>query len=101
MTATREGIKGLVLDLRNNGEEFEVAIDIASIFKGRDEVLFADAKAQKVYRASAGRTDFMVVLVNQDKASASEILATALQDNGRQTWWYYYYGKGLVQTVFP
>jgi carboxyl-terminal processing protease len=102
-----EGIKGLVLDLRNNGGgEFEAAIDIASIFlkEGDEVVSSADAKGhKKVYRASAGRTDIpMVVLVNQDSASASEILAAALQDNGRAVLvGTTTYGKGLVQTVFP
>ncbi len=102
-----EGIKSLVLDLRNNGGgEFEAAIDIASIFldQGDEVVSSADAKGnKKVYKASSGKTDLpLVVLVNQDSASASEILAAALQDNhrallvGTTT-----YGKGLVQTVFP
>ncbi|KUG03859.1 carboxyl-terminal protease [hydrocarbon metagenome] len=100
-------IKGLILDLRNNGGgEFEAAIDIASIFldEGAEVVSSADARGNsKVYKASAGKTDVpLVVLVNQDSASASEILAAALQDNerallvGATT-----YGKGLVQTVFP
>ena len=100
-------IKGLILDLRNNGGgEFEAAIDIASIFleEGAEVVSSADAQGNsKVYKASAGKTDVpLVVLVNQDSASASEILAAALQDNerallvGATT-----YGKGLVQTVFP
>ncbi len=102
-----EGIKGLILDLRNNGGgEFEAAIDIASIFldEGDEVVSSADARGnEKVYKASSGKTDIpLVVLVNQDSASASEILAAALQDNqramlvGSTT-----YGKGLVQTVFP
>ncbi len=102
-----EGIRGLVLDLRNNGGgEFEAAIDIASIFlrEGEEVVSSADARGQrKVYRATAGQTDIpLVVLVNQDSASASEILAAALQDNGRAVLvGTTTYGKGLVQTVFP
>lgn len=102
-----EGMKGLILDLRNNGGgEFEAAIDIASIFlkEGDEVVSSADARGnRKVYQARAGQTDVpLVVLVNQDSASAAEILAAALQDNkrallvGATT-----YGKGLVQTVFP
>lgn len=102
-----EGIKGLVLDLRNNGGgEFEAAIDIASIFLSEGDEVVSSADAQgnkKIYRATAGKTNIpLVVLVNQDSASASEILAAALQDHdravlvGTTT-----YGKGLVQTVFP
>ncbi len=103
----QEVMKGLILDLRNNGGgEFDAAIDIASIFLNEGDVVVSSADArgnQKVYKASSGKTDVpLVVLVNQDSASASEILAAALQDNhrallvGATT-----YGKGLVQTVFP
>ncbi|NLO20693.1 MAG: S41 family peptidase [Syntrophomonadaceae bacterium] len=102
-----EGIQGLVLDLRNNGGgEFEAAIDIASIFLSEGEEVVSSADAQgnrKVYRATAGKTNIpLVVLVNQDSASASEILAAALQDNSRAVLvGTTTYGKGLVQTVFP
>jgi carboxyl-terminal processing protease len=99
-------IKGLIFDLRNNGGgDFDASVSIASIFLDGDEVVrVEDAKGhQNVFRASTGKVDIpMVVLVNQDSASASEILAGALQDNqravlvGEKT-----FGKGLVQTVFP
>ena len=58
---------------------------------------------KKVYQASSGKIDIpLIVLVNQDSASASEILAAALQDNKRaQLLGETTYGKGLVQTVFP
>jgi carboxyl-terminal processing protease len=103
----QEGVKGLVLDLRNNGGgEFEAAIDIASIFlnEGDEVVSSADVRGRKkIYRASVGQTSIpLVVLVNQDSASASEILAAALQDNQRaKLVGVTTYGKGLVQTVFP
>lgn len=101
-----EKIRGLVLDLRNNGGgDFDASLSIASIFLDGDEIVsIADARGNKsVHRASEGKIDIpMIVLVNQDSASASEILAGALQDNkrallvGEKT-----YGKGLVQTVYP
>ncbi|MGR6837069.1 S41 family peptidase [Syntrophomonas erecta] len=99
-------IKGLILDLRDNGGgDFEASIAIAGIFlDGKEVVSVVDAHNHKaVHRASPGSIDIpLVVLVNQDSASASEILAGALQDNqravlvGQKT-----YGKGLVQTIFP
>lgn len=99
-------IKGLILDLRNNGGgDFDAAISIASIFLDGEEVVsVADSGGnENVYRASRDKVDIsMIVLVNQNSASASEILAGALQDNeraillGQKT-----YGKGLVQTVYP
>lgn len=101
-----EKIKGLILDLRNNGGgDFDVSIAIASIFlDGQEVVSEADREGNKtVHRALAGKLDTpLIVLVNGDSASASEILAGALKDNkrallvGEKT-----YGKGLVQTVFP
>lgn len=99
-------MEGLVLDLRGNGGgDFESAIDIASIFMdGQEVVSVVDAQGNEtVHHASAGGVDIpLVVLVNGDSASASEILAGALQDNqravlvGEKT-----YGKGLVQTIYP
>lgn len=98
--------KGLILDLRNNGGgEFEASISIAGIFLDGDEIVSAeDSRGNKtVHQASSGKIDLpLIVLVNQGSASASEILAGALQDNkrallvGQQT-----FGKGLVQTVYP
>lgn len=99
-------IKGLILDLRfNGGGDFDAAVSIADIFLDNDEVVkVVDGRGnEKVYRATSGKIDIpLVVLVNSDSASASEILAGALQDNkrallvGERT-----FGKGLVQTVYP
>jgi len=99
-------VKGLILDLRDNGGgDFEAAIDIADLFLDEVPVVSAvDARGNKeVYKASMGKTPLpLIVLVNGDSASASEILSAALQDNkravlvGQKT-----FGKGLVQTVFP
>lgn len=99
-------VKGIILDLRDNGGgDFEAAVDIADLFLDEVPVVSAvDARGNKeVYQATMGKTPLpLVVLVNGDSASASEILAAALHDNkrallvGQKT-----FGKGLVQTVFP
>ena len=99
-------IKGLILDLRDNGGgDFDAALAIADILLDKKEVVSVkDAKGKEtVHNAGAGSYNApLIVLVNKNSASASEILAGALQDNGRavlvgeKT-----YGKGLVQTVYP
>ncbi|HZJ85192.1 MAG TPA: S41 family peptidase [Syntrophomonadaceae bacterium] len=102
-----DNIVGLILDLRfNGGGDFDAAINIASIFldEGAEVVKVVDGKGtERIHRAQAGKIELpLVVLVNGDSASASEILAGALQDNkrallvGEKT-----FGKGLVQTVYP
>jgi carboxyl-terminal processing protease len=101
-----KNVQGLILDLRDNGGgDFDASIAIAGIFlDGQEVVSVADARGNKtVHRASKGSTKLpLVVLVNNNSASASEILAGALRDNrravlvGEQT-----YGKGVVQTVYP
>jgi len=106
----KEGIKGLILDLRNNpGGLLNSAVNLADRFleegklivttKGRSEenVLEFRARPKKKYRSYP-----MVVLVNKGSASASEIVAGAVQDNNRglivgtKT-----FGKASVQTVVP
>jgi carboxyl-terminal processing protease len=99
-------VKGLILDLRDNGGgEFNASLSIADLFLGDAAVVSVkDARGHEtVHRAGPGSDNTpLIVLVNGNTASASEILAGALQDNGRaklvgeKT-----FGKGLVQTVFP
>lgn len=99
-------VQGLILDLRDNGGgDFEAALSIADLFLGDSTVVIVQDAAghQTVHKAGAGGDSTpVVVLVNHNSASAAEILAGALQDNGRallvgeKT-----FGKGLVQTVFP
>jgi len=99
-------VKGLILDLRDNGGgDFDASVMIADLFLGASEVVsIKDARGHEtVHKAYDGATAIpMVVLVNKNSASASEILAGALQDNkravlvGEKT-----FGKGLVQTVYP
>ncbi len=101
-----EKIEGLILDLRNNGGgDFDASIAIASIFLDGQEVVSAVDRYGKETVQKAGHGNLklpLVVLVNADSASASEILAGALRDNkrallvGEKT-----YGKGLIQTVYP
>jgi carboxyl-terminal processing protease len=105
----KEGMRQLVLDLRNNpGGLLDQAIDVASEFlpqgqvivsvKGRTE--YSDAIVYKS-RGSDPEDIPLVVLINRNSASASEIVAGAIQDHGRglmvgET----SFGKGLVQRVF-
>ncbi len=102
----QKNIKGLILDLRDNGGgDFEASLAIADLFLSEGEIVSVkDAKGKEtVHNAGPGATNLpLIVLVNQNSASASEILSGALQDNGRavlvgeST-----FGKGLVQTVYP
>ncbi|MGC8826527.1 MAG: S41 family peptidase [Anaerolineae bacterium] len=104
----KHGAKGLILDLRGNpGGLLDVAVSVGSEFVGQGIIVEERAKngTTKQYPALAGglATDPslpMVVLVNQASASASEIVAGAIQDTGRgllvgtRT-----FGKGSVQQV--
>jgi len=98
-------LRGLVLDLRNNpGGLLQEAVDLADDFL-EDGVIVTVRNAsdrEETYRARPGAWTFpVVVLVNAASASASEILASALQENGRalvvgeRT-----FGKASVQTLF-
>ena len=102
-------LDGLVLDLRNNpGGVLDAAVDVADLFLDSGIIVSADGRtADARFRRAAHRGDIldgseMIVLVNKGSASASEIVAGALQDHGRAvvigtpT-----FGKGLVQTVMP
>jgi len=106
----KDGVKAIVLDLRNNpGGLLTAAVEVTEKFvddgklvvytegRVRNQNMRFSAHAKKAYSAIP-----MVVLVNQGSASASEIVAGALQDYGRaivvgvQT-----FGKGSVQTIIP
>jgi carboxyl-terminal processing protease len=102
-------LDGLVLDLRNNpGGVLEAAVDVSDLFLDTGVIVSAQGRtSESRFTRSAHRGDVldgaeMVVLVNKGSASASEIVAGALQDHGRAlivgtaT-----FGKGLVQTVMP
>jgi carboxyl-terminal processing protease len=102
-------LSGLVLDLRNNpGGVLEAAVGVSDVFLEDGVIVTANGRAADArFEMDARPGDSlegapMVVLVNGGSASASEIVAGALQDHqratlvGRQT-----YGKGSVQTVLP
>jgi len=101
----QKGIQSLVIDLRDNGGGYmEEAIAIADEFlKDRQLIVFTKSKngsTEKTYATKTGsfETGIVYVLINENSASASEILAGAIQDNdrgtivGRRS-----FGKGLVQ----
>ncbi|HYN86141.1 MAG TPA: S41 family peptidase [Pyrinomonadaceae bacterium] len=104
-----EGMRQLVLDLRNNGGGLlDQAINVASLFVRRGETIVsvrgrADGRTRVLKNTSTDPVDLpLVVLINRNSASASEIVAGAIQDHGRglvvgET----SFGKGLVQKVFP
>ncbi|MGC8855542.1 MAG: S41 family peptidase [Anaerolineae bacterium] len=100
--------KGLILDLRNNGGGYlNTAVDVASQFIPKGVVLYEQyGDGRKVaYDVVPGglATDIpMVVLINEGSASASEIVAGALQDYGRaKLVGVTSYGKGSVQNWVP
>ena len=104
--ARDQGMKGLVLDVRHNpGGLLDVAIDIVSDFLSSGEVVSTRGRVESDHRERVGgRAPYrdlpLVILVNEGSASASEILAGALQDHdravilGERT-----FGKGSVQHV--
>jgi carboxyl-terminal processing protease len=102
--------KGIVLDLRNNGGGYlQTAVEVASQFMGDGVVLYEEYgdKTRTTYDVQPGglATDTkipMVVLINEGSASASEIVAGALQDTGRaKLVGATSYGKGSVQNWIP
>jgi carboxyl-terminal processing protease len=104
-----DSLDGLILDLRDNpGGALSQALAVSDRFLDKGEKIVAtrsrNGKESRVYRAE--RTERyhypMVVLINQNSASASEIVSGALQDHDRalilgET----SFGKALVQTIFP
>jgi carboxyl-terminal processing protease len=103
----KEQPKGLILDLRNNpGGYLEVAVDIASWFLPKGEIVAIEdfGNGEKIEYRSKGYKELAdiptVILLNQGSASASEIVAGALQDHldikivGEKS-----FGKGSVQEL--
>ncbi|MGB0205093.1 MAG: S41 family peptidase [Neptuniibacter sp.] len=102
-------IKGVVLDLRNNpGGVLQAAVDISDIFLNEGLIVYTEGRlAESEQRFSATSTTLvpdlpMVVLINGGSASASEIVAGALQDQERAViMGQPSFGKGSVQTILP
>lgn len=102
----KQNIKSLIIDLRNNGGGIvDEAISIAEMMSEKDETLLitVDKNQNKEITKSKEQKVIdipIVVLVNENSASASEILAGALKDNGKaklvgtKT-----YGKGVIQEL--
>ena len=105
----KEGMRQLILDLRGNpGGLLDQAIDVSSEFLPRGQVIVSvkgrtEYSDPVVYKSNGSDPEDvpLVVLINRDTASASEIVAGAIQDQGRglivgET----SFGKGLVQRIF-
>ncbi len=101
-------LQGMVLDLRNNpGGLLSQAVKVSDLFLNSGMIVYTEGRLesqrQKYFAHPGGYTDIpLVVLVNGGSASASEIVAGAVQDHGRavvlgtKT-----FGKGSVQTILP
>ncbi len=105
----KKGLKGLIIDLRNNpGGLLDQAVAVSDEFLESGLIVYTDGRLEDSkmrFYAKPNRVHHnypLVVLVNGGSASASEIVAGALQDNrravivGTQT-----FGKGSVQTIIP
>ncbi|WP_375512728.1 carboxyl-terminal processing protease CtpA [uncultured Nostoc sp.] len=102
----KKGAAAYILDLRNNpGGLLQSGIEIARLWLDSGTIVYTVNRQgiQGSFEAfgPALTTDPLVILVNQGTASASEILAGALQDNGRaQLVGETTFGKGLIQSLF-
>ena len=111
LIAANDGkVKGVVLDLRNNpGGLLSAAVGVADVFLDKGLIVYTEGRVKDANLKFRVQTPIdringapMVVLVNGGSASASEIVAGALQDHKRaiimgQTT----FGKGSVQTIMP
>ena len=106
---TDKNIQGLILDLRNNpGGLLTAAVGVSEQFleAGRLVVSIQGRNEKKIeYRAGANSKNYqypMIVLINHGSASASEIVAAAMQDWGKAVViGTTSFGKGSVQTILP
>jgi carboxyl-terminal processing protease len=108
-TQAGDKLKGFVIDLRNNpGGLLDQAISVSDAFLERGEIVSTrgrNAEETQRFNARAGdltKTKPIIVLINGGSASASEIVAGALQDHKRATIiGTRSFGKGSVQTIIP
>jgi carboxyl-terminal processing protease len=109
MEADSKGLNGLIMDLRDNpGGLLDQAVKISDLFLKQGDIVSIKGRlerSKKVYEATAQEEDRaypVVVLINGGSASASEIVAGALQDHSRALiLGTPSFGKGSVQTVHP
>jgi carboxyl-terminal processing protease len=102
-------LRGIVLDLRNNpGGVLDAAVEVSDAFLEQGTIVSAEGRsAESRFRMEAEAGDLargapIAVLVNEGSASAAEIVAGALRDNGRaKLLGQKTFGKGSVQTVLP
>ena len=103
-----KNIKSLIIDLRNNGDGIvEEAINIADLFTTKNSTLLITTGKNTEEEITKAKKDKeidmpIVILVNENTASASEILTAAIKENcnkvtivGKTT-----FGKGVIQTIF-
>ena len=98
--------KGMILDMRyNHGGELNAAVQVASYFIPEGPVVYiVDKQGNVDTKMSTGTYLGMpvVVLVNEESASAAEIVAGAIKDKGTASLvGVKTFGKGIVQTIFP
>jgi len=101
-----QGMKGLIIDVRDNpGGSYDQVVAIADRLIPEGVIVYTEDRAgnRRYERSDSTQLDMpMAVLINENSASASEILAGAIKDNkkgilvGEKT-----FGKGLVQTIRP
>lgn len=104
-----EDIKGMILDLRNNpGGLLDQAVKVANLFIDKGYIVYTDGrvKDQRMeFRATRTGKHYkfpVAVLINEGSASASEIVAGALQDHDRGViFGTKSFGKASVQTIIP
>ena len=109
LESENQGLQGLVVDLRNDpGGLLDQAVEVSDEFLDEGLIVYTGGRLEnqkmrfEAHKKAKPNTYPVVVLVNSGSASASEIVAGALQDNkraiimGEQT-----FGKGSVQTVIP
>ena len=103
-------LKGLVVDLRNNpGGVLQAAVDVSDAFLNEGRIVYTEGRLERSELSFDANADTavpmetpVIVLINGGSASASEIVAGALQDQqravilGTQS-----FGKGSVQTILP
>ncbi len=109
MDQSQQPLKGIVLDLRNNpGGVLDAAVAVSDVFIEKGLIVYTQGRVANADVRYEATVDTLVpdipviVLINGGSASASEIVAGALQDHGRAViMGTLSFGKGSVQTVLP